>query len=363
MAEWTRIVHTTIRDYLREVEIGVMRNKKLLALLQSRGRVTFDHSGSELEWKVRYKRVPIVGYADMDTLTFARKNRWLSAVLDWRGYAAPDMMSKRERLINRSTEAIVKVWSEMVDNLMEDMTDEFADELLLDGNASGRQKAIHGFESWLGDTGSEASAGFVYPPSDTYAGLSTVLGNYGGTWAVNGSSQVIWPSGAGDAHYDFFSPVIVKVTSANWQAGTKTWPNTCRESLRYGLIKGRRNKSKKDMTDLVMLDGEWYRQLVEKVEATERLVVSRGEKGGLLSLGFTDSINFDGVETTWDFTMPAETGYGIPLESLELCSLQKTLFEATGPDYDISTDAYRFKVDFFGNLKNASPRGWVKWKT
>lgn len=362
MAEWTRTVHTTIHDYLREVEVGVMRNRKLLALLQSRGRVTFDHSGDLLDWKVRYKRVPLQGYADMDTLTFARKNRWLTAQLDMRGYAATDMINKRERLQNKSTEAIVKVFSEIATHLMEDLEDEFGNELWLDGNATGRTKAIHGLESFLGDTNSEASAGYIYPPSDTYAGLSTVLGNYGGNWSVNGSSQVEWPSGTGDAHYDFFSPVIVKTTSNSWAAATKTWANTCREALRYGLIKGRRNKSKRGMINVVIMDGEWFRQFEEKIEATERLVVSRGDSNSLLSLGFNDAINFEGVEHTWEYGIPSLTAYGIPLESLELCSWQKQLFVPEGPDFDISTQAYRFSIDFFGNLKCVSPRGFVKWR-
>lgn len=362
MAEWTRVVNTTIHDYLREVEVNVMRNRKLLALLQSRGRVTFDQSGDLLDWKVRYKRVPMQGYADMDTLTFARKNRWLTAQLDMRGYAATDMINKRERLQNKSTEAIVKVFSELAQNLVEDMEDEFHEELYGDGNAAGRSKAIHGFESWFGDTGSEVAAGYVYAPSDNYAGLVTNLGNYGGNWSTNGSSQVEWPSGTGDAHYDFWTPVIVNTTSNSWAAATKTWANTCREAIRYGLIKGRRNKSKRGMTDLVIHDGERYRQFEEKIEATERLVVSRGDANGLLSLGFKDSINFEGCEQTWEYGMPSSTSYGIPVDSLELVSWQKSLFVPEGPDFDISTQSYRFSIDFFGNLKNSSPRGWIKWK-
>jgi len=360
--EWTRVVNTTIHDYLREVEVGVLRNRKLLALMQSKGRVTFDHSGDKLDWKVRYKRVPIQGYADMDTLTFSRANRWLTAQLVVRGYAATDMINKRERLMNKSTQAIVKVFSEITANLMEDIEDQFGDELYGDGEAAGRTKNIHGLESFLGDTGAEATAGFIYPPSDTYAGLITNLGNYGGNWSTSGGN-VNWPSGTGDTHYDFWSPVIVKVTSQSWAASTKTWPNTCREALRYGLIKGRRNKSKRGTIDLVLMDGEWYRQLEEKIEATERLVVSRGEAGGLLSLGFKDTLNFEGVDHTWEYGIPSETAYGIPTESLELCSWQKTLFEPYGPDYDVSTQSYRYSIDFFGNLKCASPRGFVKWKT
>ncbi len=362
MAEWTRVVNTTIHDYLREVEANVLRNRKLLALLQSKGRVTMNHSGDLMDWKVRYKRAPVSAYADMDTLTFSRRNRHLTAQLEWRGYAVPDMVTKKEKLMNKSTEAIVKIFSDMFSLLTEDIEDHFGDALYIDGNAAGKTKDLHGLESFLGDTGSEASAGFVYPPSDTYAGLVTTLGNYGGSWSTS-SGNVNWPSGTGDAHYDFWAPLVVKVTSSSWSASTKTWPNTCTEALRYGIIKGRRNKSKKGMMDLILLESEWFRQLEEKIATSERLVVNRNEPTGLWNLGFKDTINFEGCDVSYEYGVASETGYGICTELLELCSLQDSLFVPEGPDFDIASQGYRFSVDFFGNLKAASPRGFVKWKT
>ena len=76
MAEWSRIVNTTIRKYIRGEENNVLRNRKLTALLQSRGRIFYGQSGDQLDWKVRYKRAPLVGFADADTLTphLARKD-------------------------------------------------------------------------------------------------------------------------------------------------------------------------------------------------------------------------------------------------------------------------------------------------
>lgn len=361
MAEWTRVVNTTIHDYLREVEVNVLRNRKLLAELQTRGRISMDHAGDLLDWKVRYKRVPIQGYADMDSLTFSRKNRWLTGQLDVRGYAATDMIVKRERLINKSTEAIVKVWTELAQNLMEDIEDQFGDEMYQDGNASGKTKGIHGMESWFADTNVESPNGFIYPPNDTYAGLVTALGNYGGNWSLN-AGNVEWPNGTGDAHYDFWSPVIVKATSNSWAAATKTWPNTCSEALRYGLIKGRRNKSKRGALDLVLMESDWYRQLIEHIATNERLVINRNEPLGNYQLGYKDEISFEGSRVTWEYGAPSQTAYGIPCEQLELCSWQKSLFVPEGPDFDISTQAWRFSIDFFGNLKNSSPRGWVKWR-
>jgi len=362
MAEWSRIVNTTIHKYIRQVEINVLRNRKLLALLQKKGRVTMNCSGDLIDWKVRWKRAPLQGFADMDTLTFTRKDRWKTAQLDWRGYAIPDAITKRERLINSGVEAIVKVYSEIASNLMEDIEDQFGDEMYIDGNATGNSKKIHGLESFLGDTNVEAAAGFIYPPSDTYAGLVTTLGNYGGNWSTTGGN-VNWPSGTGDAHYDFWSPLIVKYTSNSWQATTKTWPNTCREALRYAIIKGRRNKSKKGMLDLTILENELFRQFEDKIEQNERTVVYRGDDLGLWSLGFKDTINFEGCEVTYEYGVPSGIGYGLCTDAMELCSLQESLFVPEGPDFDPATQTWRFSIDFYGNLKVSSPRFFFKLRS
>lgn len=359
MAEWSRIVNTTIHKYIREVEVNILRNRKVLAMLQSKGRISFNHSGDLMDWKVRYKRAPMQGFTDSDTLTFSRKDRWKTAQLEWRGYAATDSQTKLEQLKNKNTEAIVKVYSEIASNLMEDMEDQFGDELYVDGNASGNSRRIHGLESFFGNGGA-AAAGYIASPSDTYAGLSTALGNYGGNWSTV-SSNVNWPSGTGDAHYDFWSPLIVDYTDTAWTPATKTWPNTCLEALRYGIIKGKKNKSKKNMLDMILLDDELYRQFVGALATNERLLVQRAEKKeGLYSLGFTDVTNYDGVDISFEYGVPTGLGYGWSMANMELCSLQGQLFVPTGPDYEIASQSYRFSIDFFGNCRH-NPRYFVKF--
>ncbi len=358
MAEWTRIANSTIHEYSREVEENIMRNRKLPALMRSNGRISFNHAGDLMDWKVRYKRAAMRGFADSDTLTFSRVERLKTAQLEWRGYAATDSATKLEKLKNKNTEAIVKVFAEMAEMLMADMEDNFADEFYIDGNAPGNGKRIHGIESFMG-AGSVSANGFVATPSDTYAGLVTNLGNYGGTWSLNGAN-VAWPTGVGDSHYDFWSPVLVSYTNASWRATTKTWPNTCKEALRYGIIKSRRNKSNKGSVKLVTLNDELYRQFEDTLEDKERIVVTRGEKGGLVALGFTDTINWEGIDHTFEYGIPDGVGYGWATESMELCSLQGQLFVPEGPDFDIASQSYRLSIDFFGNMK-FNPRYFVKW--
>jgi hypothetical protein len=45
MADWSRIANTTIHEFIREEEINILRNRKVLSLMRERGRITMNHSG------------------------------------------------------------------------------------------------------------------------------------------------------------------------------------------------------------------------------------------------------------------------------------------------------------------------------
>jgi hypothetical protein len=353
MADHSRLINSTIKDYIKGREDAVMRNRKIFAMLNDKGRVTFNHSGTALNWGVRYKRAPMQGFADSDTLTFSRRDRIKRAELDWRGYAATDSITKMEKEKNKGAPALIKIVSEMVELLMDDVEDQFGDELFIDGNASGNSKRIHGLESFFSVSG--VASTLIGINNDTYAGLSTTLGNYGGAWSGT------WPTGTGDAHYDFWTPLVVDYEDGDWAASTKTWPNTCLEALRYGIIKVKKNKSKKGLS-LITLNDELYRGFLDKLQAEEHINVQRGNgSSGLLSLGFSDITNFDGVDVTSEYGVPATIGYGVVAEEMELCSLQSQLFVSEGPDFDIASQSDRISIDFMGNLKCKTIRGFVKW--
>lgn len=361
MAEWQRVLNTTIHEYIREEEENILRDRKFLAMLKDRGRITFNHAGDLMDWKVRHKRAPIRVYRDSDTLTFSRINRWKTAQLDWRGYAATDSITKFEKLKNKGPEAIIKVFDQMTKNLMDDISEYFGDELYVNGYGTGNTGRIHGLESFFGTSGVRPSPYPVCAPNSTYAGLLCTLGQYGGTWTLDGSSNVNWPDGKGDPEYDFWSPLIIDYTNANWSAATKTWANTCGEALRYGIIKSHRNRSVKGQLDCILLERELFRQFEDFQDGKERLVIKRGDKeGGLYALGFSDAINYDGVDLATEFGVPSNTGYGLSIENCELRSLQDQMFVAELPDFDISTQSDRFSIDFFGNLR-VNPRFQVKF--
>src|SRR5262245_5906282 len=101
MASWARVVNTTTKNYFKEEEVNILRKRILTDLLRERGRFKFNDGGEKMNWPVRYRRAPMAGYADLDTITFPRINRWKKAETDWRGYNLPDSMTKMERLQNK----------------------------------------------------------------------------------------------------------------------------------------------------------------------------------------------------------------------------------------------------------------------
>ena len=343
MPDWSRIVNTTTKNYIKGEEVNVLRNRKLLALLKSKSRISFNWGGDGMDWKLRYRRAPLLGYMDAETLTFPRRDRWKTAQLEYRGYAMTDSMTKGEKLKNKSVQQIVDLYATIAKSLLDDITDAFHEELYVDGNAAGNSRRIHGIESFLGGA-TPASTGFIANASDTYAGLSTVLGNYGGSWTGN------WPIGTGSAEYDFFSPLLVDYTDTAWSPSTDTWATTAVEAMRFAIIHTMKNKAKEGMLDLIMLDPELYRQWLELLDDKERIIVKGStSNSNLVKLGFTDVQNFDGVDVTYEYGVPSAVGYGFNTSQMEVRSMQGQLFAPEGPDYDIAAKSWRYSIDYYGN--------------
>lgn len=343
----------TINKYIREVTKAILRKRVLLAMLESRGRITYGHSGKLIDWKVKHKRTPIVPFDDGDSIIFSRQVKHKTAQLPMRAYVVSQSISKGDKLMNAGKEAIIKKYSDMVKELLDDIRDQFCEQLVqVDGNAAGSTNRIHGLESVFSAQASASS--LVGTNNDTYAGLSTTRGTYGGAWSPGASS---WPNGYGDSQYDFWTPLVVNYTSPlsadsdGWSATNKVWSNTCIEALRYAIINTQRNS---DDLDLFLLEKNLYRLALDRIDDNERLVVNRNQDPGMTKLGFK-GINVDGVDIYWEVGLGSGVGYGLCLDELELMSFQKQLFVSLS-DFNLERVSDQVAVDFYGNLRMKSPR-------
>jgi hypothetical protein len=359
--DWARSIATTIVNHLREEEVASLRKFKVFAALEGSGNIRTNMSGRGFDWEIQYRNHTPSGNNGETPRSFARQNLWKNAELEYRGAQVTDAIYKKEMLENRSASALVNVAGKMSSRLLTSMEQYLAKEWVVDGYAAGNELRFHGLESFLGyngtinvATGATRTANAADPfaaPSDTYAGLSTVLGAYGGS-----QKSGVWPNGEAESEYDFYSPIICNYTSSYF--GGTTWAANCTKALREALHQTRRNDTKQDQVDMCLMDRRLYIDFLNKLDEKERVVVSR--TNGLRSYGFTDVFEFDGVECSSENSIPAGVAYGLAIGNMELLCMEGQLYNSEGPFYDEITQQYRYVVSTLGNLKFKSPRNFFK---
>lgn len=350
---WLNIVNASIPKFIREQEVNILRERILLALMESKGRITLKNTGTKFNWRIKYKRNTLTPYADGDTLSFARVNRHRQAeIVNDRGYVSPESMGHIDTRQNAGMEAIINLWNEKTTDIVDDLKENFCSELYIDGYASGNSRRIMGIESCLGTDSTALAPGFV-KPSDIYADNSTIPGNYGGSWSGNYPLEGTTAS----PEYDFWSPILVDYTSpvdGAYTASVKVWQNTCTEAMRRLLTYTRRQKSKKGQVDLMLIHTELYRQWKDSLEQFKQIPVLQGDALAMRNLGFTDVLSFDGIMVSTEFGMPTHNsqgvGYAFNTNHMELKSMNDTLFRTIGPIYNEETDSYRWSASFLGNM-------------
>lgn len=359
--DWARSIATTIVNHLREEEVASLRKYKVFAALEGSGNIRTNMSGRGFDWEIQYRNHNPSGNNGETPRSFARQNLWKNAELEYRGAQVTDAIYKKEMLENRSAQALVNVAGKMASRLLTSMEQYLAKEWVVDGYTAGNELRFHGIESFMGTngtinvaTGAQRTANAADPfgyASDTYAGLSTVLGAYGGS-----QKSGVWPNGEADPEYDFYSPVIVNHTSTYF--GGSTWAANCVKAVREAIHQTRRNDTKEDQVDMVLLDRRLFIDFLNTLDSKERVIVSR--TNGLRSYGFTDVFELDGVEISGENSIPANTGYGMAIGNMELLCMENQLMVSEGPFYDEQTQQFRYVVSTLGNLKFKTPRNFFK---
>ena len=363
---FSRTAATTLANHIREVEESMLRNYQMGALLEAGGRVNYNNSGEGFDWPVQYRMHKVEGNTGETQRNFARRNLWKTANLEFRGYQTTDSMYYREFRSNKGPEGVVKVFDNFVERLETSLTQGLGGEYYVDGSASGNEQSWHGLESMFvlngtvnstsGAQRSANAADIVGYPNDTYSGLSTVLGNYGGE---NESGQY-WPDGIADAEYDFWSPLVVNYTTthADLPSSTNTWAGQGDEAMRYAIINAQRNTSKNGQITNILLSRDLYMGLLNIIDTKERIQISSEQS--LRALGFKNVLNFDGIEVSWEAAIASGVGYGINYDNMELKSMDESLLRSEGPEYDIHSQSFNAVVSTLSNLKFSSPRNFFK---
>lgn len=368
---WQEIVNTTTQKYLRDKIDLTKRERIYLAMLDRRGNITYGHSGTFCDWPVEAIQPPVEAYQDGGIINYAGREKIKRLKVDWRGYVATDSMTQMQKLMNRSNEALVDRYAEVLPGLDKAIRDKFSTELYIDGYASGNEQRLHGLESFMGDaTYTEVAADRVLPPGDTYGELSTALGAIGGTWSsdlsagnrpiTNDSTNFAtdWPDGSGTSEYDYLSPKLVNWSSTGWNTSATTWEANSERSLRMTIAWLTALAGMEGKPDLALMTPVMFSDFKNKQSGRLTIHVPHAEAQ---DLGFSEVLNFDGVAVTSEFGVPSNTCYVLNLNQMELRCLESELFASKGPDYDPRTMSFLFLVYFFGNM-TFQPKYFAKLK-
>ena len=107
-----------------------------------------------------------------------------------------------------------------------------------------------------------------------------------------------------------------------------------------------------------MLGRDLYMEFLNLIDENERIQITSEHQ--LRALGFKNTVNFDGIEVSWEAAVPAEVGYGLNYDNIELKSMDSSLLRSEGPEYDIHSQAFNAVVSTLSNLKFSSPRNFFK---
>ena len=373
--DWARTIGTTLVNHLKEEELTTFRKFKVFAALEANGKVAMNQGGRGFDWQVRFQPHPVTPTNGESPRIFARHPLWQRANLPYRGYSVTDQVSKREMLENRGAQALIDVAGKMASRLQESMEQYLASEVYVDGNLTGNEDRFHGLESIVGyngtinvNTGAQRSANAADPfasPNDVYAGLNTDLGYLaGGLKPPVLSSKYSWPLVPADPEYDYYSPIICNYTSTYFAGSTGTslaasWQGNCVEAIREAVNHAKRNDTKENAIDMVLLDRSLYIQFLNRLDARERAIVSKSN--GLRSYGFGDVVELDGIEVSTEYAVPPGVGYGLSIGNMELKCMEGQLMTAEGPFYNEELQSHRYAVSVLANIKLKSPRNFIKW--
>lgn len=341
MASWQGSLIATLNKYIKGKIDSFDRRSVLYMMLKQNGRIVTGApaAGENTVWNVQHRLPTTQVYEDMAFRNAGRTNLLKQASLPWGLYDCPSALSKFDLLKNKGEAEMTNLLAMTAASNLKSMEQRISQDLYADGAGTNQ---IHGFNTWSG-SGATLSNG-VFNPSDTYATLSTALGNYGGTAPTGGT----WPDGVTlTPQYDFWSPLLVSSTSTAFGA-TNTWAANCRTILRKTKIwadnKGAENRG----PTTAVMSANYYNDLKAALEVTEMSTFSDAH-AKLTKFGFP-AIEVEGMAITHEYWCPSSCVFGINWDVLELRSLQDDVFHVDEKLYNDADKSWKLGADAYIQL-------------
>lgn len=362
--EWVGAVKAMMPEYVKKEEDATIRTRVAFRRLQQKGRITMNHGGNKCVWDVLRGELDVAGYTDGGELTFAPSDLLTQAEQNWRAYKVTEFLSQKQDLMANDNLMLSQSFKSKIPNMFQALRRQMACGLYDDGNATGYTDGIHGAKSWYYRAAQPDTTEIIAQPGDTFAGISTAVGQYD-TWTTdlgvgnypNEDIATDWPEGGtgNTAGYDFSSPKLYNWDSTKWSdAGLATWPGNC-EYVLSRLQQHMMLTAGVDESDLfVILAPNLFNGFKNAERARQRNLMPHPDARDLGIPG--DILNFDGLRITSEFGVTSNQFWAWNLAKVEICSLDKRLFHQIGPNWCDTRPGYLFQAGFMGNIKWGSPK-------
>lgn len=339
---------STLNKFIKQEFKAAYRKSPLLAAMKANGRIKYNQGGSNIEWRPTIRRQSIVAADPYNPgISFPSVNEEIICKVGYSTYNLGTKIVKFDRLANQgSQEQWYNLVGRRIKKTLEDFMEDLPSKFYVDGGAS-ESKELGGFQTVNGTTGL-VPGGYVGNPSDTYAGQSTALDAFGGTWTG------VWPNGSGSYEYGAWSPLVVDYNNPLWMtadgATSQSWKQSWRRCLNFATTYLARNL--KYEPDFVILDGELLRQAEDSFIGSERFLLDAKSKTADAGVKVR---TFDGREFIVDYHAPSGMGIMSSWDQITLYSMQSELV-AYEKDHVIETSEDLHAFDCYAALVFHMPR-------
>lgn len=342
----------TAPKYMKGATDHTIRKRLLLKMLQMQGNIMFNIRTPKMVWEVEVREPKVRVLSGGQRSVFSQTDAYESLEIDHAELETNDVLDRRTQMINESSpQQIIDLGGTKMEKLVRTMSRRINSQFYADNSSGANAGMMTGIKSFMKPAAITPGDMVAVPAADaTYGGKSIALASLGGHWSTNLSTPpntaagTDWPFGQGSSEYDWNSPKIFN-TSAT-VSGDTGWSNNCLKLLRRmtSTIASTSGEGVNPIAHILGLD--LLNEVKDKLENRERLYVSDYAK----SLGFPDTLQYEGSILTSDFDCPSSEGYSINPAEMALYSVHDQLFFTDG-GWETPEQSTLFLVGFLGNWR------------
>lgn len=339
------------------------RNLTVIGLLEKHGRLMYNQTVSWAnKWRISYDLPPSRAYQRHGDYSFATTPRWKEANIRVQGFTIDQSIVYMDYLENgggTSREGTINLLDDRSKALVAGGRLAYNKDFFNDGNSAAGTGRFHGLDSCLGDDGNTVAADLVANPSDSYAGLNTNLGTFGGTglWTTdlatppNATIGNDWPFGSGPLPYDANSPLLVNSSSTSWQDGLEIIDNAD-ELFRFTFeAQASRIQADPEFTgaNLFMICGSTFLKNAKQHYANKHIILQEFQE--YRDFGLANILEFEGKGLASDWHIGANTAYVINPIAIEYFTPSAKLWDVDGPVWRFEYQKFLFLLRALGNFR------------